>query len=129
MSQTFPALDLPLATGTAAATPSASSNGTADLTVFDPAMCCSSGVCGPGIDPMLMRVSADLGWLAKKGLSVQRVNLGQEPIRFVETPQVRELLDRDGEDALPVLLRGDEVLASGRYPNRKELAEVFGLTL
>lgn len=129
MPDTSPALDLPLATGTSPATPPASSNEAADLIVFDPAMCCSSGVCGPGIDPMLMRVSADLGWLAKKGLTVQRINLGQEPIRFVETPQVRELLDRDGEDALPVLLRGDEVLASGRYPDRKELAEVFGLTL
>lgn len=130
MSDSMTSLDLPLAAGTdAAPSPTAAPSGPADLTVFDPAMCCSSGVCGPGIDPMLMRVSADLGWLDKQGVTVERVNLGQQPIRFVETPEVRALLDRDGEEALPVLLVDGEVVAAGRYPTRAELAERFGLSL
>ena len=129
MSDSLPALDLPLATGTDTATRAAAPTGPVDVTVFDPAMCCSSGVCGPGIDPMLLRVSADLGWLGKQGLTVERVNLGQEPMRFVETPEVRALLDRDGEAALPVVFVRGEVLATGRYPNRMELAGALGLSL
>ena len=27
------------------------------LEIFDPAMCCSTGVCGPSVDPELLRVS------------------------------------------------------------------------
>ena len=129
MSDSLPTLDLLLAAGTDAATRAAVPTGPVDVAVFDPAMCCSSGVCGPGIDPMLLRVSADLGWLRKQGLTVERVNLGQEPMRFVETPEVRELLDRDGEDALPVVVIRGEVFAAGRYPNRMELAGALGLSL
>jgi hypothetical protein len=122
-------MDLPLASGTDAASHGPASAGATDVTVFDSAMCCSSGVCGPAIDPMLIRVSADLNWLGKRGLQVERVNLGQEPIRFVETPAVRELLDRDGEQALPVVMLRGEVFAAGRYPTRKEFADALGLTL
>ncbi len=78
---------------------------------------------------MLMRVSADLNWLGKRGLRVERVNLGQEPIRFVETAAVRERLDRDGEQALPVVMLRGEVFAAGRYPTRKEFADALGLML
>jgi hypothetical protein len=34
-----------------------------DLLVFDPALCCSSGVCGPELDTDLVRFAADLEWL------------------------------------------------------------------
>ena len=33
------------------------------IRVFDPAMCCSTGICGPAIDPQLARFAADLSWL------------------------------------------------------------------
>jgi hypothetical protein len=29
------------------------------LDVFDPAMCCSTGVCGPEVDPQLVQFAAD----------------------------------------------------------------------
>ena len=49
------------------------------LQVFDPAMCCSTGVCGPSVDPVLPRFSADLEWLkSREGVQVQRYNLAQE---------------------------------------------------
>ena len=33
------------------------------LTVFDPAMCCSTGVCGSDVDQVLVNFSADVQWL------------------------------------------------------------------
>jgi hypothetical protein len=37
--------------------------------VFDPPLCCSTGVCGPNVDPVLIRFAADLHWLANQALS------------------------------------------------------------
>ena len=45
--------------------------------VFDPAMCCSTGICGPSVDPKLARFAADLDWLKSQGISVERFNLSQ----------------------------------------------------
>ncbi|MEX2621006.1 MAG: arsenic metallochaperone ArsD family protein, partial [Egibacteraceae bacterium] len=50
--------------------------------VFDPAMCCSTGVCGPSVDPALARFASDLDWLGEQGAQVRRYNLGQEPGAF-----------------------------------------------
>lgn len=47
--------------------------------VFDPAMCCSTGICGPSVDPQLVRFAADLDWLKGQGVSVERFNLSQQP--------------------------------------------------
>lgn len=49
------------------------------LEVYDPAMCCSTGVCGPDVDPALVAFAADLKWVAEQGVEVQRYNLGTEP--------------------------------------------------
>jgi hypothetical protein len=92
------------------------------IEVFDPAMCCSTGVCGPGVDPALAKFAADLDWLASTGSTVRRFNLGQEPAAFAENPQVRALLTEQGETALPVIFANGELRASGRIPAREELA-------
>ena len=62
------------------------------LEVFDPPMCCSSGVCGPEVDPVLPRFAADLQWLAGQGVSVERYNLSQQPQAFVANPLVKAAL-------------------------------------
>ncbi|WP_298208528.1 arsenite efflux transporter metallochaperone ArsD [Ferrimicrobium sp.] len=89
--------------------------------VFDPAMCCSTGVCGPSVDPALSTFAADLTWLGGQGVAVVRHNLSQEPGSFVENPVIQELLAREGEGALPAVVVGGELLSFGRYPTRDEL--------
>jgi AhpD family alkylhydroperoxidase len=97
------------------------------LEVFDPAMCCSTGVCGPSPDPVLPAFAADLDWVSDQGVEVRRFNLSQEPGEFVQRPAVQDLLTRDGEDALPVVMLDGAVLSSGRYPSRDELAGWTGV--
>ncbi len=92
------------------------------IEVFDPAMCCSTGVCGPSVDPALVKFAADLDWLASTGATVRRFNLGQEPVAFGENEQVRALLTERGEAALPVIFADGELRATGRFPVREELA-------
>jgi hypothetical protein len=95
--------------------------------VYDPPMCCSTGVCGPEVDPKLAQFAGDLDWLKAQGVEVQRINLAQEPARFVENATVKAVLNRSGGDELPAILVGDRLIASGRYPSRDELAAMAGI--
>jgi arsenite methyltransferase len=93
-----------------------------ELLVFDPAMCCSTGVCGPEVDPALVRFAADLESVSREGVIVQRFNLGAEPQAFMRNALVRETLQREGSACLPLVVAGGEVISRGRYPSREELA-------
>lgn len=97
------------------------------VTVYDPPMCCSTGVCGPEPDPNLARFAADLEWLKTQGVMVQRVNLAQEPARFVAEPAVKALLDETGGDDLPAIVMNGRIVARGQYPARAELAKLAGV--
>ena len=98
----------------------------AQVQVFDPAMCCSTGVCGPAVDPSLARFAADLEWLKTEGVEVQRFNLAQEPAAFVANPAVAEAL-RGGIGALPLVLVDGKIVTRGAYPSREALAASVGL--
>jgi AhpD family alkylhydroperoxidase len=98
------------------------------ITVYDPPMCWSTGVCGPEVDPKLAQFAGDLDWLKARGVSVERINLAQEPGRFVENAAVKAILDRSGGDDLPAIIVGNTLVANGRYPGREELASFVGLS-
>jgi arsenical resistance operon trans-acting repressor ArsD len=97
------------------------------IRVFDPAMCCSTGVCGPSVDPQLPRFAADLDWLKAQGVSVERFNLSQQPGAFAEDHAVRSALEANGEAGLPVVKVDGEVRSSGVYPSRGQLAAWAGI--
>jgi hypothetical protein len=97
------------------------------IQVYDPPLCCPTGVCGPSIDPALIRFAADLEWLTDQGVQVERYNLAQQPAAFASDAAVRAALERDGEAALPLVRVGGEIRASGAYPSRDELAAWAGL--
>ena len=98
------------------------------IDVFDPPMCCSSGVCGPEVDPLLAAFAADVDWLTSQGVRVTRHNLAQEPQAFVSNPLVQETLQREGDACLPLLLVNGEIAGRSTYPRRDELARLAGLT-
>ncbi len=98
------------------------------LRVFDPAMCCSTGVCGPSVDPELARFAADIDWLQRQGVAVERFNLAQQPAAFAETPAVKAALAR-GTEVLPLVLVGDRIAVEGAYPSRETLAALAGVVV
>lgn len=95
--------------------------------VFDPPMCCATGVCGPSVDPALVRFAADLQWLEQHGVKVERFNLSQDPAAFVANPVVTQAI-RDRDDALPLLLLDGAIVAQGSYPGREVLAGFVGIS-
>jgi hypothetical protein len=102
---------------------------TTTIEVYDPAMCCSTGVCGPAVDPVLPRFAADLDWLARKGVTVTRFNLAQEPGAFTSTPMVKQALAAQGTKCLPLISVNGQVVSKGIYPDRAALAEWTGVPL
>jgi len=94
------------------------------IQIFDPAMCCSTGVCGVDVDQSLIEFAADVDWLKKQGVTVERFNLAQQPQAFASHAAIRELLDKHGEAALPAILVKGEVRHRGvPYPSRDQLAQ------
>lgn len=90
------------------------------IKIYDPPMCCSTGVCGTDFDPCLANFSAMLAKLATRGVIIERHNLGQNPMAFVENPAVKSLLEKEGSDILPLVFLDDEIRFKGRYPNHEE---------
>ena len=89
--------------------------------VYDKPMCCSTGVCGPEVDPVLPRFAADLDWLESLGHRVERRNLAQEPAAFVGNPAIKELLAKEGTEALPAIVVDGRIVSRGGYPSRQLL--------
>lgn len=92
------------------------------IQIFDPALCCSTGVCGVDVDQQLVDFSADIDWAKQNGANIERFNLAQQPMIFAENPIVKAFLERSGAEALPLILVDGEMALAGRYPNRTELA-------
>jgi hypothetical protein len=98
------------------------------LQVFDPPMCCPTGVCGPKVDPALTQFAADINWLKSQGVHVERFNLAQEPDAFAKNRVVKKTLAQAGADCLPLILVDSRVVSQGTYPSREELATFTGIT-
>jgi len=92
------------------------------IQVFDPALCCSTGVCGVEADQALITFAADVDWAKQNGAQIERFNLAQQPTAFVDNTAVVAFLERSGQEALPLILVDGEIALAGRYPNRTELA-------
>jgi hypothetical protein len=93
------------------------------LQVYDPAMCCSSGVCGPDIDPILPQVAGFLHQLKEQGIVVERYYLSQQPLAFVQNPKVKLLLQTEGVEALPLFFIDGELALKGSYPDHDKRTE------
>ena len=98
------------------------------LEVFDPALCCPTGICGVVVDPALVQFAADLKWAEAQGVAVARHNLSQEPQAFAANPAVVREMEA-GMDRLPIVMVDGDIVATGAYPSREQLARKLGIAL
>lgn len=98
------------------------------LKVYDPAMCCSSGVCGATVDPALAEFAALLNTIDKSGeVKVERYNLSQQPKAFVDNVRVKDMLSEGKTEVLPLIFVNNELLFKSVYPSKEELLKALGL--
>ena len=92
------------------------------IQVYDPPLCCSTGVCGATVDPVLPCFAGLLAQLTGIGVKVERYNLAQQPIAFVQNPAVKTLLETEGADCLPAIFIDGALVLKGAYPDQEQRA-------
>ncbi len=95
--------------------------------IYDPAMCCSSGLCGPTLDPVLVKMNDAVLALKKQGVEVERFNLAQQPKAFMDNEKVAGLLHKNGKTILPVIIVNGEVFRTGQYPSYEDLCRALDI--
>src|SRR5664279_599639 len=98
------------------------------IRVFEPPLCCNTGVCGPELDQSLVNFTADLNYLASTGADISRFNLASDPVAFADNTGVVAFLQAAGSEGLPLVLVDGVTVMTGRYPTRAELARYAGMT-
>jgi len=97
------------------------------IEIYDPAMCCSTGVCGPSVDPELVRIQEALRQIQKQAAEVQvsRYALSAEPQAFVANAAVAELLKSEGPECLPLVFADGKIASKGSYPANEQLQAIL----
>jgi hypothetical protein len=100
------------------------------IEIYDPAMCCSTGVCGPSVDPELVRIQESLRQIQKQApeVKVERYGLSTDPQAFVANPAVAELLKSEGPECLPLVFSDGMVISKGHYPGNEEIQSILKQT-
>lgn len=97
------------------------------MIIFDPAMCCSTGVCGPSVNPELLRISTILNNLKNKGIIVERHNLTNNPQVFIDNKEINNIIMTKGVNALPIVVLDGEIMKTGAYPSNEEFCTWLGI--
>ena len=97
------------------------------IEIYDPPMCCSTGLCGPAIDPLLVTMNDAVLALKKQGIEVERYNLLQQTKAFLENKNVADLLHKNGKKVLPITLVNGQVFKKGEYPSYEELCKALSI--
>lgn len=92
------------------------------MSLYEPAMCCETGLCGVSVNPELLRISTLMDTLKKKGFQVRRYNLSSAPRAFIQNTGVNTLLRNQGMTVLPITVLDEDIVLTGRYPSNDEIA-------
>lgn len=97
------------------------------LKIYDPAMCCPTGVCGTNVDTRLVQLANFLTTLDSSKIEVNRYGLTTEPQEYVANKEVARILNEEGVDSLPLFFIDDELVFKGDYPEVPALSSKLGL--
>lgn len=94
---------------------------TRTVEIFDPPMCCPTGLCGPVLDQTLLDVNEMILSLQTSGIIVMRYQMASEPNAFLNNPSVMDLVKKNQMAALPIILVNGDLIKSGAYPTISEV--------
>ncbi len=89
--------------------------------IFDPPLCCPTGLCGPAIDPVLLDVNEMVLKLKGQGVTVERYLMTQQPQAFLNNAEVYRLVREQQLAALPITVVNGQVIKVGAYPSLDEV--------
>ena len=94
---------------------------TAVVELYDPPMCCPTGLCGPELDQTLLDVSEMIQTLQHKGIAVERYQMTSHPHKFMANDEVMRLVREQQMDALPITAVHGQVVKVSAYPTLSEI--------
>ncbi|HBY92785.1 MAG: arsenite efflux transporter metallochaperone ArsD [Ardenticatenaceae bacterium] len=94
---------------------------TADVELFDPPMCCPTGLCGPTLDQTLLDTNEMILVLEAAGVRVERYQMTSHPQAFLNNAAVMRLVRERQMEALPVTVVRGRVVKAGAYPTLTEV--------
>ncbi len=92
-----------------------------DVELFDPPMCCPTGLCGPTLDQTLLDVNEMILTLQRENLRVERYQMTNNPNAFLATSEVMKLVREQQMAALPITVVRGKVIKVGAYPTLAEI--------
>lgn len=96
--------------------------------IYDPALCCPTGLCGVNIDPELMRIAVVVETMKRKGIIIERYNLRDNPQVYIDIKTINDFLMKEGVEKLPVTTVDGEIVVKGAYPTNKQIAEWLNIS-
>lgn len=93
----------------------------ADVELFDPPMCCPTGLCGPALDQTLLDVNEMIMSLQRENLRVERYQMTSNPNAFLGNAEVMKLVREKQMEALPIIVVRGKVIKVGAYPTVDEV--------
>lgn len=100
------------------------------LAIYEPALCCSTGVCGPSVDEDLLRITGVMKQVKEEDdVMMIRYNLAANPNSFVRNQNVIDIMQNEGQDSLPITVLDGEIVKTGAYPTNEEISEYLNIQL
>jgi hypothetical protein len=98
---------------------------TAQVELFDPPLCCPTGLCGPTLDQTLLDVSETVLALKERGVGVERYQMASHPHVFLKHPEVMRLVRERGMEAFPITVVAGQIVKVGAYLTRHEIEQAL----
>ena len=91
------------------------------MSIYEPAMCCETGICGVSVEPELLRISTVFNNLQKNGITAARFNLNSAPQAFINNSDINKLIMGDGVESLPATVIDGKIVKTKAYPTNEEI--------
>ena len=98
-----------------------------ELIIFEGALCCSTGICGPSPDKALIEINEALKKLAAEypELKIQRASLSFNPKLFLDNKEIREIVKANGPSILPIIVIDGKIMMKEKYPSYSQLKDML----
>ena len=92
------------------------------LFIYEPALCCETGVCTFCVDTEPIRITSIAKNLRRSGVTLQRYDLRNSPQEFDNNADINKLINSQGVDLLPATFVDGKIVKTKEYPTVDEIA-------
>ncbi len=95
------------------------------MVLYEPNLCCPTGVCGPNPDLALIALQDAIDKAKEHGIETERLQITSYPRRFTQNAEVMKLMQQQQLKALPITEIDGEIIKVGKYPTLEEIEKYY----